>query len=1051
MVDIPEWVAALSDAKLRRDFGTATFDRGRDYADRAKVGSVRIEGQSLVGQVTGSRAQVYRVRVNGGSTHVGGTCTCPMVVNCKHVIAVRLTVRDHDSGQRTRGWQRAFAGVVAEAAQARAGAGLGIQVGQGWYGPELRIRMKGVTGKWLARDLGWDSVVSDSGIDPVHAVAVRAVGRELGAETYGVRGRALSNASPGLWAALARALDMGVVLLPGDRTDSVRLSTDVATASCRYQGQPGGALLVTTSLDLPERPVAAGSPDEPATPDTREMTLIGSPPHGVAFGSRDLVLAPLAKPLTTAQEHHIRESRHVLVPPDDVPLFAATVHPLLVKAYDVVIPDGLELPLPEPPRLALHVRWQAEHTAALSWSFRYRVGHDDVAVPLGATAGDQVARDIPAEVRLLGVLPATGWATDAAGLPPVQESVTGRALIDMAARLPVLRAAGVEVVEQGAPPELRESDEAPVVSLAVTDGDRPDWFDLGVTVTVAGHSVAFADLFRALVAGDEVMILDDGTWFPLDTDELAELRRLIEEAIALSGGSPGSLQLRVEHAGLWQELVGSGVVAQQSAAWQSSVAGLLDPASVEPAPLPVGMTATLRSYQTAGFQWLEFLWRTRLGGILADDMGLGKTVQALTLLTLLAERGELHRPALVIAPTSVIGTWASEAERFAPGLVVRRVEQTSLRRLALAEAIRGADVVVTSYTLLRLDADEFCDTDWSLVLLDEAQFVKNRASKTYQAVRRLRARTKLAMTGTPLENNLMDLWSILSVTAPGLFPDPKVFDEFYRRPVESGDRERLARLQRRLRPLMMRRTKDAVARELPEKQETVVSVPLTADHRRAYDRELQAQRKKVLGLVGNLGRNRVAVLAALTRLRRLALSPALVDGGAAVSAKLDALVEMLAEVTAEGHRALVFSQFTSYLRMAESRLATEAIGTVYLDGRTRDREAVIDSFRTGDAPVFLISLKAGGFGLTLTEADYVFVLDPWWNPAAEAQAVDRTHRIGQDKPVNVYRLVSEHTIEEKVVALQQRKRDLFAKVVGTDDAAFAKPLTADDIRGLLEP
>ncbi|HPZ49576.1 MAG TPA: SNF2-related protein [Propionibacteriaceae bacterium] len=1038
-MDVPDWVAALTDDRLRRDFGDVTFERGLDYANGAMVGSARVEGPGLVGTVTGTGSRLYRVRVNEGAGFVGGSCTCPMMQNCKHVVAVILAVRNQGAPKQ-RGWQRAFAGVVSEAQHRGGGTSLGIQVSHGWYGPELRLKTRTSGGKWAARDLSWELGSAESGVDPTQAAAVRIVGRELGGDGYGLRGRALSNTSPGFWVALRAALDAGVELLGGDRVDSVQLSDTDAVVSCRYQQQPDGALLVTTSVQLP------GVPDDAGT------LLVGTPPHGVALGGADLVLAPLERSLTTGQEQFLRTSRQVLVPADDVPLFTATVHPLLLKAYRVQLPPGLELPLPQKPRLRLDVTWRvADQAADLAWSFRYEVGRDDIAVAPHPATNDPVVRDVREEQRLIAVLGRTGWPLEDDGGPRQTETVTDAAVIRLAPRLVAARTAGIEVVEHGSSPDLREADEPPLVQFSVRDSDRPDWFDLEVTVTVDGVTIPFADLFRALAAGDEVMILDDGTWFPLDTEALAELRALIAEAIALSGGDVDQLHLRPEQAGLWEDLVATGVVREQSATWHRAVSGLLDPTSVTVDPVPEGLTATLRSYQTAGFEWLAYLWRSHLGGVLADDMGLGKTVQALALLLSLKERGELTRPALVIAPTSVLGTWAAEAERFAPGLVVRRVEQTSTRREALAELVDGADVVVTSYTLLRLDAEEFHALDWSLVLLDEAQFVKNRASKTYHAVRRLRARTKLAMTGTPLENNLMDLWSLLSLTAPGLFTDPKVFDDLYRRPVESGDADRLGRLRRRIRPLMLRRTKDAVARELPPKQETVVPVPLASDHRRLYDRELQAQRRKVLGLVGDMNRNRVAVLAALTRLRRLALSPALVDEGPAMSAKLDALVEMLTEVIAEGHRALVFSQFTSYLRLAQKRLIAEGIETAYLDGRTRDRESVIDSFRTGAAPVFLISLKAGGFGLTLTEADYVFVLDPWWNPAAEAQAVDRTHRIGQDKPVNVYRLVSENTIEEKVVALQQRKRDLFARVVGSDDADFTKPLTADDIRGLLEP
>jgi SNF2 family DNA or RNA helicase len=297
----------------------------------------------------------------------------------------------------------------------------------------------------------------------------------------------------------------------------------------------------------------------------------------------------------------------------------------------------------------------------------------------------------------------------------------------------------------------------------------------------------------------------------------------------------------------------------------------------------------------------------------------------------------------------------------------------------------------------------------------------------------------------------MDLWAMLSIVAPGLFPDPKRFTEHYRTPIErGGDPQVAASLRRRIRPLVRRRTKEQVAAELPPKQEQLLEVVLDPRHRKVYDTHLQRERRRVLGLVDDLQKNRFTIFRSLTLLRQLALAPALVDEAHAgvPSSKADAFLELLQEVVAEGHRVLVFSQFTRFLRIVRDRLDAVGLPHAYLDGRTRDREARIEEFRSGRAPAFLISLKAGGSGLNLTEADYVFVLDPWWNPAVEAQAIDRAHRIGQDRTVMVYRLVAADTIEEKVMALQERKRDLFARVLD-DGGALSGALTADDIRGLL--
>jgi SNF2 family DNA or RNA helicase len=434
-------------------------------------------------------------------------------------------------------------------------------------------------------------------------------------------------------------------------------------------------------------------------------------------------------------------------------------------------------------------------------------------------------------------------------------------------------------------------------------------------------------------------------------------------------------------------------------------------------------------------------------------MGLGKTLQALALICHVREQRLSDRPFLVVAPTSVVYNWEAECRKFAPGLNVISVTETHPRRgTELAKIAAGADVVVTSYTLFRLEYDGYAEADWAGLILDEAQFVKNRQSQSYQCAKKLPAPFKLAITGTPMENNLMELWSLLSITAPGLFANPTRFTDFYRTPIEKGkDPEVLAQLRRRIRPLMLRRTKEQVATDLPAKQEQVIELELNARHKRIYQTHLQRERQKVLGLLGDLDKNRFEIFRSLTLLRQASLDAALIDPKYAKipSTKLDLLMEMLGDITGEGHRTLVFSQFTRFLAAARRRLDLAGIDYCYLDGSTRKRAAVLTEFKSGTAPVFLISIKAGGFGLNLTEADYCILLDPWWNPATEAQAVDRVHRIGQTKQVMVYRLVAKDTIEEKVMAMKAQKAALFSSVM--DEGEFSTgALTSADIRGLLE-
>jgi SNF2 family DNA or RNA helicase len=628
----------------------------------------------------------------------------------------------------------------------------------------------------------------------------------------------------------------------------------------------------------------------------------------------------------------------------------------------------------------------------------------------------------------------------------------------------------VTVEVDGELPPYEEVTSAPVVRLGTGErqpapeqergSDAGDWFDLHVSVEVDGEEVPFEPLFAAIARGDEIMLLDSGSFFRLDRPELLRLRDLIEEAREIADPETGELRLSAHHADLWDELVALGVVDEQSARWAASVEALGSLESGPVAEVPPDLRATLRPYQLDGFRWLSRLWDARIGGILADDMGLGKTLQVIATLVRAHDRGELgsagadaRGPVLVVAPTSVVGTWMGELETFAPHLAAVAVTATERKRgVPLADVVAGTEVVITSYAVLRLDEEAFRGVRWGGVVLDEAQFVKNRQAKTHVAARRLGAPFTIAVTGTPLENSLMDLWSLLSLTAPGLYPRPDVFTKSYRKPIESGERpELLDLLRRRIRPLMLRRTKEQVAIDLPPKQIQVMALDPHPVHRHIYDQHLQRERQRVLGLLEDPESNRVAILAALTRLRQLALDPVLVDevhAGKATAAKIDFLVDQLRELAAEGHRALVFSQFTGFLRIVEAALTRAGVTTAYLDGSTTDRQSVVRGFREGDAVAFLISLKAGGFGLTLTEADYVYVLDPWWNPAAEAQAIDRAHRIGQNRPVTVYRLVSAGTIEEKVVTLQERKRDLFQRVVD-EGGSLSGAITADDVRDLL--
>ncbi|KGN31368.1 hypothetical protein N802_04560 [Knoellia sinensis KCTC 19936] len=1089
----------FTDGELSRAFDPLTLARGVDYSRAGRVTSIITadEGTRAAARVIGSGAAIYRTEVSveqeAGARWLDTDCTCPVGVDCKHAAALVLALRTQkpwrtDQSQGTSSgtaasWRDALGELldVPEPEVETGLVGLLLDVdeprrAQRWMEPtgptvQLRPMVPGaVPGRWIKTGISWEAVaggyysspyaysVDGKALDALTAIAdahrrgsrMASYGRMPASIPLGLVGR-------GWVELLVRARDAGVVLLSqSSGGGDVHLVEEPGHFVLDLHPRKGGDVRAVPSLDLPE-----GEGD---------VVVVGDPPTGwFRQEGRDLRLGGFGPDVDLAAARVV-ERGPFTIPGEDWATFALEKLPVLQRRATVRTHDGLELPEVAPPRLHLAVRFAKKHAVHLTWSFRYGPRDTPVTVPI---TREQVAfrdpgafRDSAREAQLLasvpdrGELPAlwdytrTGWhLRDTV-------SLTGFDTVAFAELLPALEAHDdVEVDIVGARTAYTEVTDAPRIAVGTSEStEGNDWFDLQITVTVGSHQVPLADLVTALARDEERLLLPDGAWFTLDHPELQRLRALVEEARALQDKPSDPLRLSVLHAGLWDELVEIGVVEEQSGRWQQAVNALLgiDTAHTPPpAEVPSSLKATLRPYQEEGFQWLSLLWDLGLGGVLADDMGLGKTLQVIATALRAKERGELTDPMLIVAPTSVLATWAGEVERFAPDLSVVVLDRTRGKaKLAIDEAIEGADLVVTTYAVARIDAEEFRTVRWSAAVLDEAQFVKNHQAKTYAAMRRLPARVTFALTGTPLENSLMDLWSLLSIVAPGLHPRPAMFKEQWAKPIETGSSpELLATLRRRIRPLMLRRTKDMVASDLPPKQEQVLHVALHPKHRAIYDRHLARERQRLLGLIDDLDGNRIAILRALTVLRQMALDPALVDaetyGGVAPSAKVEALVEQITELAAEGHRALVFSQFTGFLAVARARLEEEGIAYAYLDGSTRDRAAVVKAFREGDAPVFLISLKAGGFGLTLTEADYVFVLDPWWNPAAENQAIDRAHRIGQTKSVNVYRLVSTDTIEEKVVALQDKKRDLFARVVD-DGNLLSSALTADDLRGLFE-
>ena len=840
------------------------------------------------------------------------------------------------------------------------------------------------------------------------------------------------------------------------------------------------------------------------------MPTIPDLPEGL-----NLAFIPLAEPLDAAAESLVSRGE-MRIPASEREAFHREFLPTLTRAVPFLTPDPvLALPKVRSPYLVFEAHFDDEisHDALLNWYWEYPKNPlDEEGTDSGVRRlpplGLGTERDERFEARVLrAVRSATASNPVLAGGFGERRSQGWETRDILAHVLPALRRIpGVRVRLLGSVPEFTEATDA-MIEVKVTEGNSRDWFGLGIAIKVNNWTVPFAQVFEALDRNQDRILLGNGTYFSLNRPEFSALRTLIEEARTLNE-TGGELRINRHQAGLFSELESLASSVETVASWDAQVKSLLalveaadcagetadseevlenehsDSLSVSSGvfsanhlPSPLGLTAVLRPYQLEGFRWLAFLKQHRLGGILADDMGLGKTVQVLALLAQAIAEHEQRAdhtefdPFLVVAPTSVVGNWAQEAARFVPGAkVVTITESTGKSGKSIAELVQGAHLVLTSYALFRLDEDGYTEfgnhvpentengtsphAGWGALILDEAQFVKNTKTRAWKVARALNAQVKLAITGTPMENNLMELWALLAIVADGLFPSARIFRDLYARPAESGeDPQVIEKLRRRVRPLMLRRTKDVVAADLPEKNDVRVNVPLTTAHRHIYDMHLQRERQKVLGLLDDMDKNRFTIFQSLTLLRRLALDATLIDPdeyAGVASAKLEYLVEYLPSLLGDGHRVLVFSQFTGYLRTIAERLQAEGIDYLYLDGTTRNRPQVLKDFAEGAAPVFLISLKAGGFGLNLTEADHCFIMDPWWNPAAEQQAVDRIHRLGQERDVHVYRLVAEGTIEEKVMDLKASKAALFDAVV--NDGSFASSrVDAEQIRELFTP
>ena len=575
-----------------------------------------------------------------------------------------------------------------------------------------------------------------------------------------------------------------------------------------------------------------------------------------------------------------------------------------------------------------------------------------------------------------------------------------------------------------------------------------DWLDMKLSFGCDGVGVDRDELRRCLADGTKYVRLDDGSFASFDADKI---QAMLDREWELLGAADKNGRLPLNQAGRIQELLSHVQDSSVGMKARKLFEKLGNIEEIEKTKKPRLLKAKLRPYQEDGLSWLKFIHDIRSGGVLADDMGLGKTVQTLALFLSVKTKDEPFR-AVIVAPTSVVRNWEREVEKFAPSLTIGLWHGSD--RQERREQVEEADILITSYALLRRDIEYLKSLRIDYLVLDEAQHIKNPSSATALSAKRIGAERRLALTGTPIENRLSEIWSIFDFVSPGLLGPLEKFEQRFSRPIEQGDYKVAQRLRAVIHPFILRRTKLEVAKDLPEKIEMDSICELSGDQPAVYAQVAAEVRAQVLGEVERVGlsKSHIHILAGLTKLRQAACDPRLLglprDFSNEDSGKLIALRELLANAVDGGHKVLVFSQFTSMLRLIESALKEDRIKYEYLDGSTKDRSERIDRFQ-GDPSVsaFLISLKAGGTGLNLTAADTVVHFDPWWNPAVEQQATDRAHRIGQDRPVSVYRLVAAGPIEEKILQLKEKKRELVTSVL-TEDSGGAKKLTRQDLEDL---
>jgi non-specific serine/threonine protein kinase len=782
---------------------------------------------------------------------------------------------------------------------------------------------------------------------------------------------------------------------------------------------------------------------------TQKPTVISQSPLWILLGNQ---LIPAQEGLDNDQIEHLSKASRLNIPAEEKDYFLETYLPGLAAQFTITGKGIRTEEVAEKPQPRLYL--QEDQGNLEVW---LRFGYGDFEVPYearvpamssdydpGEATFTRIYREPAAEKAAFSLVSKLGLkrVSGSPGLFNLRARVDA---VDFLMRyVPKAIAGGFEIYGEENLKNVRVNRNKPVITFRISSGI--DWFDLQGVVKYGDIEVSLKELRRALRRRENFIKLADGTVGEIPEEWLERYKHLF----GLGEETEAGLRFLDQQVTLLDQLLGEADQISVDEEFKRRKQRLQDFTGITSRPLPENLTGELLPYQKAGVDWLHFLHEYRFGGCLADDMGLGKTVQVLAFLQSLLENEGSSAASLVVVPRSLLVNWQREVDKFTPAL--RTLEYHGQFREKDAAVFDQYDLVLTTYGIVIKDIDLLRSYRFRYVILDESQAIKNPVSQSAKACRLLQAEHRLVMTGTPVENSTFELWSQFAFLNPGLLGSLEYFKSEIGGPIEKeGDVDSAALLRKTVYPFILRRTKDQVAPELPPRTEHIIYGEMEPAQRKLYIRTREAYRKSLLGMIESEGVNnaRMKILEGLLRLRQICIHPRLVDKAyRGDSAKFELLLETIETLLAERHKALIFSQFVETLKILRAELDRRKVRYTYLDGQTKDRQGQVDLFQNDPAyPFFLISLKAGGFGLNLTAADYVIHLDPWWNPAVEMQASDRAHRLGQDKPVFIYKYILRDSVEEKILQLQERKRSLVDQLI-TTEASFFKTITGEDVRVL---